>query len=766
MNSNLNKWLKKYSENNFKLVPVVFMEKRPAIKNFLKEASSDLSKLMKWSQSARHKGGSWGLALAPSGFVAIDIDRKNFGLEEWEKLVNVHGDPQTLKAESGSGGLHYVFKAKPGARYKGKIQDGIDIRHNHIIVIQPSLHPRTKNEYKWLMDIENAVQSYPGWIANLIEKAANNLQEEIVKSSNEELQILVEEIQKHNLDYDEWVQIGMALHSADPGPEGLKLFLQATNNQAYENGDYDKAQEKWSGFSNKSGSPKIGIGTIIHIIREHAGDLSALSLVRDKKRFLSEFSQFDAEKMTGAKIESGSYIFDKKEDLVETVNNHGFFYLAGAANDCFGKSIDDPTLSDADFILFTQKKLKSDLAPLKLRTGDKKARLHSADVVWTENKNRKTFSRIRFSPVHKPGELNMWKPLQIEPIEKNCDYFLEMIFESICSGNEVLNDYLISWFAHLIQNPAEKATTIPVLFSELQGTGKNLICDGLMRQILGKMHLKMNDMNELSGRFNSHLAYRLLTFIDELSWGQSSKTISVLKGLSGSDIMSVEYKHGARVTVENYSRYILATNHEASIPIEKGNRRFVVIEGSPKYANNETFFAPIVTKVKSGETAAAFLSHLQKYDISTFNPNKIPNQKNLGIQAKLKTSGEVAKFWYNLFFNEPGLIFIKEKGLVTHLAYGNYLLFAKATAKENNSDFWNQSKKIIPILQNKALKQHRIQGTEERFRAYQVGPFEALQSFCLGLQIDEPPAFNPMDYLSPLVTSPVDNASEQTPYDF
>ena len=291
------------------------MEKRPSIRNFLNDASSDLKQMKKWSEEPRHFRCSRGLPLSPNGLVAIDVDTDHDGMEKWKALIEKHGDPVTLKAQSGGGGLHYVFKSKPGIRYKGKIEKGLDIRYNNIIVVQPSIHGRTKNEYKWLTPIENSVQDYPDWIAGLIEKIPFEMGIEHGSSTDEELEALVEEIQNNEFDYDEWVRIGMALHSVKPNDDGLKLYLKATSNQSYGEGDYEKAQEKWLGFSNDTSGIRVGIGSVIHMLYEKGGDLSKFSLARDKKRFAADFSQFEVEKLVNAKVENGSLFILNSDDL-------------------------------------------------------------------------------------------------------------------------------------------------------------------------------------------------------------------------------------------------------------------------------------------------------------------------------------------------------------------------------------------------------------------------------------------------------------------
>ncbi|GAQ92639.1 hypothetical protein KFL_010800030 [Klebsormidium nitens] len=68
--------------------------------------------------------GANGIAILTeaSGIMGIDIDvtgdnEKNPGTELWDRMVALHGEPDTLKAKSGSGGFHYYFKAdSPGLK--------------------------------------------------------------------------------------------------------------------------------------------------------------------------------------------------------------------------------------------------------------------------------------------------------------------------------------------------------------------------------------------------------------------------------------------------------------------------------------------------------------------------------------------------------------------------------------------------------------------------------------------------------------------------
>jgi hypothetical protein len=104
------------------------------------------------------------------GLFVLDIDRYKPGCT-WPDLEGRL--PETLTAETGSGGLHLVFRTDrqiPTRPMPGQV--GIDVRGDGgQIVVAPSVHPDTGRAYRWLNDIEPA--NAPGWLEDLIAGPVN-----------------------------------------------------------------------------------------------------------------------------------------------------------------------------------------------------------------------------------------------------------------------------------------------------------------------------------------------------------------------------------------------------------------------------------------------------------------------------------------------------------------------------------------------------------------------------------------------------------------
>jgi hypothetical protein len=145
-NNKLDDILLWYSEMEFNIFPVSSSTKVPCIKDCLNKATSDFNQLISWAD--QFPGCNWGLSLAKSNLVAIDVDIKNNGMIKWKKFISNNGEPDTLKQITGSGGFHYIFKSQDNQKYKGLIEQGIDIKHNGFIVIYPSINSEGKS-YVW-----------------------------------------------------------------------------------------------------------------------------------------------------------------------------------------------------------------------------------------------------------------------------------------------------------------------------------------------------------------------------------------------------------------------------------------------------------------------------------------------------------------------------------------------------------------------------------------------------------------------------------------
>jgi len=236
-----------------------------------------------------------------NNIIVIDIDNK----DHWNKILkeNKQKDPDTVKAVSGSGGIHFYFKydesleeIKSKDHCFSKEYD-IDIKTNGGCIIAPPTKYYNKNtekdvEYIW----ENSILDYelaelPDWIRKLLlenktvkkktvkkkdiksdEQSKDDLDssdeiidltnidmiskdDENIKFTEVDIELLVNMLESHRNDsYDSWLSVGMCLFNID---RDYKVIWRkwSRKNPKY---DEDEFEKKWKSFKKTKDGLKIG----------------------------------------------------------------------------------------------------------------------------------------------------------------------------------------------------------------------------------------------------------------------------------------------------------------------------------------------------------------------------------------------------------------------------------------------------------------------------------------------------------------------------
>ena len=118
--------------------------KHPMTRNGFKDASSNLTKVKAWWDKSPK--ANIGLPTGQvNGLIVIDVDVKNDGFKNFNRLQLKYGILNAaVKARTGGGGAHYMFKAPAGRVIKnsaGELAPGVDVRgEGGYIVAPPSSH--------------------------------------------------------------------------------------------------------------------------------------------------------------------------------------------------------------------------------------------------------------------------------------------------------------------------------------------------------------------------------------------------------------------------------------------------------------------------------------------------------------------------------------------------------------------------------------------------------------------------------------------------
>lgn len=743
--------LTQYQRRGFYLFPVSKRTHRPVFKDNLEKATNDLDQMFSWWDST-YVGTNVGLSCAKSGLVAVDIDVKHGGLEFWESLVAEHGEPSTLTARTPSGGLHYIFKANPKNSYVGKICDGIDIKHNGYVLLCPSISAKNGDMYRWARMLP--ISEPPLWLANMIEKKIGSKRTTTFTPSlsTNHLTKLALTLKEYELTYDEWFKAGMAINSALPSEEGLALWIEMSKGPSYKDGDEEQCRIKWESFDPEDNAG-ITVSTLSWLIRKKGGVVPNPHLEEDKEFFKANFDlQLSKIKEHYEQSDEDFTVEDEgnrrvswnESRCVEGINRLNYVYMLDNKN-CIGKYKIDPDGTRA-ISLYDSSTFLSTMAPFVYRfikhtaTGSK-IEEENAGRVWMRSLKRKECKGVVFEEHDREGFFNLYTPLSIPRKEGNPDYILDLLYNSLCEKNDAKFNWLLDWSAHIFQKPFEKGSTVPVHITE-QGRGKGLYYDYVLGRLLGRYKLTVTSAAEITAQFNTHLANRFLTFLDESSWRGNRTEDGILKRLIASPTISVEEKFGARYEVNNFSRYAFGSNNEEAVAMEIGNRRYVILEATERGKGNDLpYFQPISDAIKGPDEVYKFYNLLMSRDISHFNPFRILPNNTGGRRAKISTMGSVAMFWEDLIFEAPERLW-NARGLDCEKAFDAFYAWTQRVKPYDKGvsrhHFWFLTKKFVAALPDSV----RVRDGIDRTYTKKIDPRSFAEGFCKTIGIGAPENFD------------------------
>lgn len=284
------------------------------------------------------------------------------------------------------------------------------------------------------------------------------------------------------------------------------------------------------------------------------------------------------------------------------------------------------------------------LRPRRLWVEDKPI---PASRVWLNSEARRQYHGLTFDPSGEAGETwyNLWRGFAVEPSERgSCDLFLEHVYENVCGANQALFDWVMGWFAALVQRPTQKLGTA-LVFLGRQGVGKSIVGD-TVGSLLGRHFKEVAQSRYVTGQFNAHLADCLLMKIDEATWGGDHAAAGKLKDLVTGDYHFIEYKGKEPVRLPNYVRLLLTSNEEWAVPAGLEERRFAVLRVGESRMQDREYFGAIHRELADGGRAR-LLRYLLDFDLSDVPLAEIPQSAALTSQ-KLQSLSVEQMWWLDI----------------------------------------------------------------------------------------------------------------------
>ncbi|NDB68798.1 MAG: hypothetical protein EB015_12495, partial [Methylocystaceae bacterium] len=592
----------KLAKNGFYVFPLEPNGKKPAIGDWPNMASRDTEIINGWFSNNLDRNigiytGKYGDG--DQALIVIDVDNKN-GKNGDQSLLSLELEgnelPQTLEQSTPSGGRHMVYLA-PYACKQGVdvLGEGLDIRSRGGYIVAPGSSIDGKKYAQ--INGHGIMVDAPAWLVEKLGKQIDIKPQSKIVVSN----IDVDRAEKRAMDY---------LNSIDSAVEGSRnhaAFKAAAQLKDY-GCDEAKTFELLAEIWNANCSPPLEEDELRQCVS------SAYKYGRDAQGSKAPEGVFEA-----------TEIVDDRGTPVEVLNTEFAFVKRGAfilheTTDETGRYVTEH-LSVYEFNTW--------LANKKVQMGDKTVALSK---LWIESRDRRQYEGVSFSPCKDLGPrwYNLWRGFTVSPADtakhKSVDLFREHALKNVCNNDKALYNWLMSYFAHMVQKPWEKPL-VALCFKGGKGTGKNALVERV-GALFGPHFLVADDSRYLLSNFNSHLESNVFFVLDEASWAGDKRAEGRLKGLITGKEHMIERKGKEPYTVSNLTRVCIIGNEEWLVPASQDERRFAVFNVGEGRRQDREFFKEMRVGMEKGGYAN-LLRFLMDYDISEFDVNEAPLTQGL-----------------------------------------------------------------------------------------------------------------------------------------
>ena len=552
-----------------------------------------------------------------------------------------------------------------------------------------------------------------------------------------ELQKIMEaiSIDKFSSDYDTWMRVGMALSNITDGNSIGKTFFQdfsETYDRIADGSSKRNVEYKWKNFKDTSENQdnKLGMTYLRNLYNKI-----------EKKNTNQTLSQIFHQE-----IEEGKGMFDAKIKTLEKMNERLIYVRETGEFIHLGKKL---TIKESGEKVespcwYLKKKMTTADDFIKEdfyyhyksfnKKGEEVESTYKMEVFkeWMKWMGRKEVRAIGFDPTDKENKdiFNIWKgyDISVEIAEKfdedEAQPILDHILDCWCDGDKQSFEYVMDYFAHIIQKPWKKTGVVVALRSK-QGGGKGVIISKL-DEIIGDNHFCQNsNANYLFGDFNGQLEGKILVNLDEAFWGGDKKMEGMMKNKITERNQTINKKNKEAYMVSDYANYIISTNNDWFAGTTEDDRRYYCLELNNKYAGRmtkekEEYFNPIVQA-----PAGAFAKILYNRDITHFNPRIFKKTKLL--QEQVERNHNPVKVWWYKVLHDGGW-----EGINCGKKFFNYW----NTLEEDNAGDNIKNKKtgeeIVGYFKDYIYERYKMTETEKRGFNSVYAFYRELKQNCLG----------------------------------
>jgi hypothetical protein len=386
-------------------------------------------------------------------------------------------------------------------------------------------------------------------------------------------------------------------------------------------------------------------------------------LILNKMGFTINFKFKDAEEHYNNELLSNNLDFTdnihdnelylKQKNIFE--KDHGAFKLENPMSFCVFDKTNNEIVQYNDKAIATYCEDKFD----KIRENEKKFK--SFIDVWREDKTKKSYKKMVFDPTNLTNEINYnhYKGFKydngIDVSKMKDENFAFFRLLRFLSPTDTEYNFTKSWFSHILKNPSKKTNCAIVLYSKLEGVGKNMLIDTFIKLIDDYFGL-IKQIEDIKKNFNVDLCNKFLIYGDEITANAKLLVDRIKDSITASKI-KLEKKGFDAVTLRDYSNWIFTTNNENCFKISPEDRRFFMFHCNEE-KEKPKFYENVKKEMEDPIMMNKLFMYLKNYD----DKNEFKIGSGIIPKTEYKTELIMADkpAYIQIFYKKPDLFINRE----------------------------------------------------------------------------------------------------------
>lgn len=191
----------------------------------------------------------------------------------------------------------------------------------------------------------------------------------------------------------------------------------------------------------------------------------------------------------------------------------------------------------------------------------------------------------------------------------------------MCRDDANVTNYILNWFAHIIQTPHIKTKVALVFYTKTEGVGKNIMSD-IFSGVLKGYVTRFKDTSDLTKQFNGHMFGKLFVVGDEIN-GRAQEVCNEIKDIITREVENIEFKGKDVLTnLKDCKNYFFTTNNENVFKVSNSDRRFMFIEG-PDQVRERSYYATLFDMLGDDVKLRNLYNYFKARDLSEYTPSRI-----------------------------------------------------------------------------------------------------------------------------------------------